>query len=56
MVDNTGGKSVAFDVGQNEEEDIITFGEDDDDVKRKVNHPSGDIKLMCMQLSKKINY
>lgn len=37
-VDNTGGKSVAFNVGQNqEEEEVITFGDDDDDVKRKVN-------------------
>lgn len=38
-MDNTGGKSVAFNVGENDEEDIITFGEDDDDVKRKVNIP-----------------
>lgn len=38
-VDNTWGKSVAFNVGQNqEEEEVITFGDDDDDVKRKVNH------------------
>lgn len=36
-VDNTGGKSVAFNVGQHqEEEEVITFGDDDDDVKRKV--------------------
>lgn len=35
-VDNTGGKSVAFNVGQHqEEEEVITFGDDDDDVKRK---------------------
>lgn len=36
-VDNTGGKSVAFNVGQHqEEEEVITFDDDDDDVKRKV--------------------
>ncbi|XP_062571963.1 trichohyalin-like [Saccostrea cucullata] len=34
-VDNTGGKSVAFNVGKEDEEDIVLFGEDDDDVKRK---------------------
>jgi hypothetical protein len=46
-VDNTGGKSVAFNVGEDDEEDIITFGEDDDDdVKRKVNHPSDNIRLL----------
>lgn len=34
-VDNSGGKSVAFNVREEEEEDIIIFDEDDDDVKRK---------------------
>lgn len=36
-VDNSGGKSVAFNVREEEEEDIIIFDEDDDDVKRKVS-------------------